>query len=91
MIPLKFAGVSDVESLDRSQRRLFPECLDDWIDEDNPVRVIDVFVGGPRSGRASVLRGENNHESDHVDRIGYRDRSRFHRIIVCELFHPNIF
>jgi transposase len=23
---------------------LFPECLDDWIDEDNPVRVIDVFV-----------------------------------------------
>ena len=23
---------------------LFPECLDDWIDEDNPVRVIDAFV-----------------------------------------------
>ena len=23
---------------------LFPECLEDWIDEDNPVRVIDVFV-----------------------------------------------
>jgi Transposase and inactivated derivatives len=23
---------------------LFPECLDDWVDEDNPVRVIDVFV-----------------------------------------------
>jgi transposase len=31
-----------VEGLDRSQARLFPECLDDWIDEDNPVRVIDV-------------------------------------------------
>lgn len=26
------------------QLTLFPECLDDWIDEDNPVRVIDVFV-----------------------------------------------
>ena len=29
---------------DRSQTTLFPECLDDWIDEDNPVRVIDAFV-----------------------------------------------
>jgi len=33
-----------VEGLDRSQATLFPECLDDWIDEDNPVRVIDAFV-----------------------------------------------
>jgi transposase len=33
-----------VEGTDRSQNTLFPECLDDWIDEDNPVRVIDVFV-----------------------------------------------
>ena len=23
---------------------LFPECLDDWVDERNPVRVIDAFV-----------------------------------------------
>ena len=23
---------------------LFPECVDDWIDKDNPVRVIDAFV-----------------------------------------------
>jgi hypothetical protein len=22
----------------------FPECLDDWIDENNPVRVIDAFA-----------------------------------------------
>src|SRR5687767_9897867 len=33
-----------VEGLDRNQTTLFPECLDDWIDEDNPVRVIDAFV-----------------------------------------------
>ena len=26
------------------QSTLFPECLEDWIGEDNPVRVIDVFV-----------------------------------------------
>src|SRR5271156_5310722 len=33
-----------VEGADRGQSTLFPECLEDWIDEDNPVRVIDVFV-----------------------------------------------
>jgi transposase len=33
-----------VEGADRGQITLFPECLDDWIDEDNPVRVIDAFV-----------------------------------------------
>src|SRR5690242_14130089 len=33
-----------VEGAARGQSTLFPECLDDWIDEDNPVRVIDVFV-----------------------------------------------
>src|SRR5271167_4033273 len=35
-----------VEGTDRGQSTLFPECLEDWIDEDNPVRVIDVFVEG---------------------------------------------
>src|SRR5262252_3146607 len=33
-----------VEAIDRAQSMLFPECLEDWIAEDNPVRVIDVFV-----------------------------------------------
>src|SRR5450830_974404 len=33
-----------VEGADRGQSALFPECLEDWIGEDNPVRVIDVFV-----------------------------------------------
>jgi transposase len=33
-----------VEGTDRGQSTLLPECLDDWIDEDNPVRVIDAFV-----------------------------------------------
>ena len=33
-----------VEGMDRGQSTLFPECLEDWINEDNPVRVIDVFV-----------------------------------------------
>jgi transposase len=33
-----------IEGIDRGQGTLFPECLEDWIGEDNPVRVIDVFV-----------------------------------------------
>jgi transposase len=33
-----------VEGLDRGQATLFPECLEDWIDADSPVRVIDAFV-----------------------------------------------
>src|SRR5437773_9388656 len=47
MIPARFAGdrmKRFVEGLDRGQSTLFPECLEDWICEDNPVRVIDVFV-----------------------------------------------
>ncbi|MFQ5974438.1 MAG: IS1182 family transposase [Alphaproteobacteria bacterium] len=33
-----------IEGVDRGQSTFFPECLEDWVDEDNPVRVIDVFV-----------------------------------------------
>ncbi len=33
-----------VEGADRDQATLFLECLEDWIDEDNPVRVVYVFV-----------------------------------------------
>lgn len=32
-----------IEGADRAQSTLLPECLDDWADEDNPVRAIDVF------------------------------------------------
>ncbi len=33
-----------VEGVERTPSTLFRERLDDWIGEDNPVRVIDVFV-----------------------------------------------
>jgi transposase len=33
-----------IEGTDRAQATLFPECLEDWICEDNPVRAIDVVV-----------------------------------------------
>jgi hypothetical protein len=33
-----------VEGEDRGQSTLVPECLEDWICEDNPVRAVDVFA-----------------------------------------------
>ena len=33
-----------IEGEDRQQVTMLPECLDDYIAEDNPVRVVDVFV-----------------------------------------------
>ena len=49
-----------VEGVDRGQSTLFPDRLDDWIGEDNPVRVVDVFVdeldlGGVGFGRVEPL------------------------------------
>ena len=33
-----------VEGQDRDQLILLPECLDDYVGENNPVRVVDAFV-----------------------------------------------
>lgn len=33
-----------IAGVDRTQTTLFPPCMDDWIDEGNPVRVVDAFV-----------------------------------------------
>ena len=33
-----------IEGVDRNQATLVPEYLEDWIEEENPVRAVDVFV-----------------------------------------------
>ena len=33
-----------VQGTDRQQTTLLPECLDDWVDQRNPVRAVEVFV-----------------------------------------------
>ena len=43
-----------VQGMDRQQTTLLPECLDDLIDESNPVRAVDVFRRSARSSRAGV-------------------------------------
>ena len=40
-----------IEGADRWQSMLLPECLDDFIDESNPVRVIDAFVDALNLGK----------------------------------------
>jgi len=49
-----------IEGVDRSQSTLFPDRLEDWIGDDNAVRVVDVFVdeldlGGVGFGRVQPL------------------------------------
>ena len=39
-----------IEGQARDQATLFPEYLEDWVDDDNPVRVIDAFVDGLELG-----------------------------------------
>ena len=34
----------EISAVQTCQATLFPECLADWVNEDNPVRVIDAFV-----------------------------------------------
>src|SRR5215813_9856757 len=65
-----------VAGADRSQSTLLPESLDDWVDESNPVRVIDAFVDAlnvaergfegvkpPAKGRPIILRASCNSTS----------------------------
>lgn len=33
-----------IEGLDRSQTTLLPDCIDDYVNEENPVRAVDAFV-----------------------------------------------
>jgi transposase len=33
-----------VEGQDRSQLILLPDCLEDYVGEDNPVRIVDAFI-----------------------------------------------
>ena len=45
-----------IEGQARDQVTLLPECLEDWADEDNPVRVIDAFVEALDLGKLGFAR-----------------------------------
>jgi transposase len=42
-----------VEGEDRKQPALLPSCLEDYVTEENPARVIDVFVDELQGGGSS--------------------------------------
>ena len=81
MISARFVGdrmKRFIEGADRGQSTLFPECVEDWIGEDNPVRVIDVLVDGldltelgfgggrSRGDRAAVVSSVGTAEALHL-------------------------
>jgi transposase len=47
-----------IESDDRMQGTMFPEYLEDYVAEDNPVRVVDVFVENLDLGKLGFNRAE---------------------------------
>jgi transposase len=49
-----------VERQDREQRTLLPDCIEDYIGEDNPVRVIDAFVNGLDIEKLGIKRATPN-------------------------------
>src|SRR5262245_4405231 len=89
-----------VEGIDRGQATLFPECLEEWIDADNPVRVIDAFVekldlsglgfrwSGPRGNRPTFISRRGRWECASVDeaRIFVNNAHKFTRAeLVADL------
>jgi transposase len=82
-----------VEGVDRGQSTLFPECLEDWIDKDNPVRVIDAFVDAldlPELGFEGVEPAETGRPSYHPSALlklytyGYLNRVQSSRRLERE-------
>ena len=49
-----------IKGEDRRQITFFPEAIDDYVNEDNPVRVIDQFVGSLNMQELGFLRTDPN-------------------------------
>jgi transposase len=82
-----------VEGADRGQSTLLPECLDDWIDESNPVRVVDAFVDAlnlEELGFGGVIPEGTGRPSDHPSTLlklyiyGYLNRIQSSRRLERE-------
>ena len=82
-----------IEGADRSQTTLFPDRLEDWIDEDNPVRAIDVFVEELELldlGFERVVPKRTGHPAYHPTDLlklyiyGYLNRVQSSRRLECE-------
>jgi len=68
-----------IEGEDRSQSTLFPQSLDDYIAEDNPIRVIDVFVEEFKDNGKAIRSGCREWSGGGWPRIDLR----WHNIGIC--------
>lgn len=74
-----------IEGISRDQVTLFPDRLEDWIDEDHPVRVIDAFVDAMDLAEAGFARmspaqtGQSQHDGDRNAGTLVRRRGQGHR------------
>jgi transposase len=82
-----------VAGADRGQSTLLPECLDDFIDESNPVRAIDAFVDAldlAELGFSGVEPAATGRPSYHPSLLlklyvyGYLNRVQSSRRLECE-------
>ncbi len=82
-----------IEGESRTQTTLLPECLDDYISEANPVRVVDVFVDELNlaqlgfEGVAPAITGRPSYHPSVMLKIyiyGYLNRIQSSRRLECE-------
>ena len=87
-----------ITGVDRQQQVLFPETLDEYVSEDNPVRFIDAFVSGLPMAELGFARAVPNEEGrpcyDPRDLLrlyiyGYLNRLRSSRKLEAET-HRNL-
>jgi hypothetical protein len=81
---------------DRSQSTLFPERLDDYLGEDNPVRAIDVFVddadGSSNSWNATTTTASHPSQRKNPELVSTVARAirqasqTLHRVHICCIF-----
>jgi len=82
-----------IQGQDRHQVSLFPECIEDYIDENNPVRVIDAFVESLNLSDAGFIRttpketGRPSYDPKDLLKLyvyGYFNRIRSSRKLMAE-------
>lgn len=65
-----------LSGIDREQQQLLPECLEDYIGEENPVRIIDAFVESLSEGKSESFSLPAERDMDeNGGRKGYSPRT----------------
>ena len=68
-----------IEGQSRTQSTLFPEVLDDYIHEDNPIRAVDMFInsldlsdlGFTKEAKANAINAAKRHAGTRKEKTGF--------------------